>query len=354
MNYKNFLHKNSIILDRYWSFVKPDILNWKNSYEWPKNVKLEKAIILRNELELIINGDLRHYNYLTKDVFDQVMVWGFGRISNNSEVEIKEQTKKAFYYLRKDQIEQAAIELLKMRGIGISRASKILALSNQRDYGIYDSRSAHGLSDLTFFDKKRLPIPPGRVVSGDVHLNNYDFCYGFQNYTWVMRYLKEKAIQEPNLKQYFSRVSDIEIAFFTRSRLGMKTTTSHYNVNTKYNNTMVNLDEKLASLLKILSEPSDDDDYKRKSKQVLAEIKADCESVSQMYVPDNYQLAGLTNKKAAVILSIAIDLIENIDQLGDGEINKIDRHIKKYLRFRMLSTRVMKYERFCNSIFNLK
>lgn len=349
MNYKKFIHNNSAILDGYWSFVKHDILSWKNSYEWPKNVKLESAIAFRNELELLVNRDLHHYNYLSKKVFDRVIVWGFGSNSNNSEAEIRESTKKAFYYLKQDRIELAAIEIVKMKGIGISRASKVLAISNQNDYGIYDSRSAHGLSDLTFSDKKRIPIPPGRVVPGDDHLNNYDFCYGFQNYTWVLRYLREKALQDPGLKHHFPRVADIEIAFFTRSRLGIKTTTQ-YNKGGNLFKSMVRLDETFESLLQIISEPSEDDNYRRKLEQALAEVKINCDNISQMNIPDRYQIAGLINKKASENLRMSVVLMEENIKCGKDNTEKIDRYIKKYIRGRISAARAIKYEK----IFNIK
>ena len=64
-------------------------------------------------------------------------------------------------------VADAAAELVRLPGIGISRASKILALANQREFGIYDSRSAHGMSDLCDASRRLIAIPPGRVIRGD-------------------------------------------------------------------------------------------------------------------------------------------------------------------------------------------
>jgi hypothetical protein len=46
--------------------------------------------------------------------------------------------------------------LTDLDGIGISRANKIIALFNQNEYGIYDSRASDGLSDLLCKGKRVL------------------------------------------------------------------------------------------------------------------------------------------------------------------------------------------------------
>ena len=96
-------------------------------------------------------------------------------------------------HLREDRVAGAARVLVRLPGIGISRASKVLALSNQDELGIYDSRSAHGLSDLC--DAGGCPIiaiPPGRVIRGHAKSPN-GFCAAFQEYTCVLRYLRDRA-----------------------------------------------------------------------------------------------------------------------------------------------------------------
>jgi len=148
------------------------------------------------------------------------MQWGFGTDSGCSDKEIAEATRLAFRHLKADRIAEAALELVKLPGIGISRASKILALSDQNELGIYDSRSAHGLSDL--FDsagRRIVPIPPGRAIAGD-NITKKDYCVAFQKYTWVLRHLRSLARNDDSLRAVFARVADFEIAFFTRSRSG--------------------------------------------------------------------------------------------------------------------------------------
>jgi hypothetical protein len=93
-----------------------------------------------------------------------------------------------------------------------------LALSNQDELGIYDSRSAHGLSDLC--DAAGCPIiaiPPGRVIRGHAKSPN-GFCVAFQEYTCVLRYLRDRAKADKIFAGERVPVADLEMAFFARSR----------------------------------------------------------------------------------------------------------------------------------------
>ena len=148
------------------------------------------------------------------------MQWGFGTDSGCSDQEVQQATRHAFCHLKAAHVAEAARELVKLPRIGISRASKILALSDQREFGIYDSRSAHGLSDLVDRAARRIiVIPPGRVITGDPRTKD-GYCRAFEKYIWVLRYFRNLALQDSSLGPAFSRVADLEMAFFMRSRSG--------------------------------------------------------------------------------------------------------------------------------------
>jgi hypothetical protein len=206
-------------LKNYWSKISSQLTNWKNSYQWPQNVFLQESLSLRNQLESRIQNDLNNRGYLDKTTFDAVMIWGFGRPSNLTDTAIKEATQIAFKYLAQERLKDASLTLTKLPGIGISRASKILALSDQNNLGIYDSRAAHGLSDLSCDGRRMIPIPPGKVIAGDSHLSTDNFCSAFEQYVWVLRGLHNYCQNDSTLSRHFGRVSDLEIAFFSRSRL---------------------------------------------------------------------------------------------------------------------------------------
>jgi hypothetical protein len=226
MTYKEFILSYRNLIASYWERISLKILYWKNSYQWPQGIYLTEAIAQRDKLEAALQNDLAMKGFITKKVFDDVMQWGFGRPSTNSDEEIQKATKKAFEYLKQEQIVNAALALNRLPGIGISRASKILALSDQSELAIYDSRAAHGMSDLVQNGQKLIPIPPGRIIRGDP-LSKEDFCQAFEKYIWVLRFLRDCAQTNKKLCKHFKKVSDLEIAFFAKSRKMLKSPTNY-------------------------------------------------------------------------------------------------------------------------------
>jgi hypothetical protein len=204
----------------YWDGLKERLGDLRSRYEWPPGRTADASVNARAELEGRIRAELDHSGCLSKATFDAVILWGFGAISGCSEDEIRNATRGAFHSLERAGIAAAARELTALPRIGISRASKILALSNQHEFGIYDSRSAHGLSD--FVDgtgRRHICIPPGRVITGDAKTTN-QYCDAFEHYIRVLRLFREIAAQDTRFANVFSRVSDVEMAFFMRSRAG--------------------------------------------------------------------------------------------------------------------------------------
>ncbi len=130
MAYKHYIEQLETTLEQYWEHVSSQLLQWKLSYQWPPNVQLEEAILLRNKLEAKINNDLNFHGYLSRSTFDAVMTWGFGHSVNISDSVIHNTTRTAFEFLSKKNLYQAALALTSLPGIGISRASKILALAS--------------------------------------------------------------------------------------------------------------------------------------------------------------------------------------------------------------------------------
>ena len=208
-------------LEAYCQQVSPRLLSWKQTYAWGVGEKggLAAALERRDGLERLVQQDLASFGCVSKRVFDEIMVWGFGKPSKCSEADIRENSRKAFEFLDRGYLAEAATAITQLTGVGIARGSKILALSNQRDFAIYDSHAAHGLSDLRFSGRPLVPIPPGFAVPGDTAYSKADFCREFPKYTWIIRYLRDRARVDPALRPHFRRAADIEIAFFCRSRL---------------------------------------------------------------------------------------------------------------------------------------
>jgi hypothetical protein len=215
-----FINEHADALSAFWNQIKNRLLDWRAHYQWPTGAPPEASLNTRTQLEQRIRADLHRQGSLTKAVFDAVIRWGFGSDSGCSDQDVQQATRLAFRHLKANHLAEAARELIKLPRVGISRASKILALSDQGEFGIYDSRSGHGLSDLVDHAGRRLvAIPPGRVITGDPKTKD-GYCRAFEEYTWVLRYFRTLALEDASLRPAFSRVADLEMAFFMRSRSG--------------------------------------------------------------------------------------------------------------------------------------
>lgn len=66
MTNNEYIEKYAPTLEHYWNDVSSQLLQWKLSYQWPQNVHLQEAILLRNQLEVEINNDLNFHGYFSK------------------------------------------------------------------------------------------------------------------------------------------------------------------------------------------------------------------------------------------------------------------------------------------------
>jgi hypothetical protein len=100
---------------------------------------------------------------------------------------------------------------MKTKGVGISRASKIVGLSNQERLCIYDSRVGHALRDLKKGGIKLIKCPPDRGFKRDWDKGTKkSWAIDYERLIWTMDVLKEYF----KTKNHPLRAADIEIALF--------------------------------------------------------------------------------------------------------------------------------------------
>ena len=167
----------------------------------------------RDRLEKAIKKSLTNINSQIPEIWTAVEKWGGFRPmveKLNSHEHVIEVTVKAFERLTSGMLREAAQFLVdKLVGVGISRATKMLALSDQRLYGIYDSRAGDGLRSLTNKNGRPLiPVPYGRRIQG----TSGDKALGFENYTWVLRYMLSLFQAQSGCKDW--KTCDVEIGLF--------------------------------------------------------------------------------------------------------------------------------------------
>lgn len=192
-----------------------DLLDYR-SYRW-KNQTYEESVKARNDLEgaLTISRQENNGGIDLKTV-DSIYIWGFGKLFPLRDQEkVLEATKEAFQFLDRDDCYQACRRLMQMEGVGVAGATKILGLSNQEKFCIYDSRVGLALSDHKKDGKKIIRCPPGRRTKGDYVSNekwDHEWSLDYQKLIWTLEivrdYLKEKV---PTL-----RIPDMEMALFMK------------------------------------------------------------------------------------------------------------------------------------------
>src|SRR5947209_17061625 len=102
----------------------------------------------RESLAAVVEAQRAAKGALTMKTFDAVLKWGFGRGSNLSEARIRSATRDAFALLGSGDQAGAVKRLQELPGVGVSRATKVLALADQMNLGIYDSHAAAALRPI--------------------------------------------------------------------------------------------------------------------------------------------------------------------------------------------------------------
>jgi len=118
-------------------------------------------------------------------------------------------TRRVFDFVDKGKISDAVEELLNIKGVGISRASKIIGLFDQERFCIYDSNVGHPLKTLQFTEKPVIKCPAGRARPGD-HCSDSGWAKNYQKLIWTLEIIRDYL----NAEGYPFSIADIEIALF--------------------------------------------------------------------------------------------------------------------------------------------
>jgi hypothetical protein len=194
-----------------WAEKNEDILiENRLNYHWKKLTRPECERLRNETSRKIIESRIKNNGALDIETLNAVIRWGFGRDYPNKDPENALQiTGKAFNYLDKSELVNAAITLCNEQGVGISRASKIIGLSDQEKLCVYDSRVGLALRDLTHNNERMIKIPPG-------YNREYDTCTQTQyaqNYQYLI-WILEEIRDHMNQRGCTYKLADIEMALF--------------------------------------------------------------------------------------------------------------------------------------------
>ena len=188
-----------------------DLTRHRLNYSW-KNIGRKECERLRNEVSgKIIQSRIRNNGAVDLETLNAVINWGFGRdYPINDPQRALEVSGKAFEYLDKNDIKNATMVLLKEKGVGISRASKIIGLSDQENLCIYDSRVGFALQRLTHDGERLVKIPPSQSRLGDGGVTNTEWVKNYEHLIWISELIRD--FMNENGCTY--RIADVEMALF--------------------------------------------------------------------------------------------------------------------------------------------
>jgi len=171
----------------------------------------------RNQLETAVNESRKRNNGgVDLATIDRICLWGFNRrFPARNPSKVVKVTRKAFESVDREDYYNAVLELMKTKGVGISRASKIVGLSNQEKLCIYDSRVGHALRDLKKGGIKLIKCPPDQGFKRDWDKGTkMSRAIDYERLIWTMEVLREYF----KTKNRSLRAADIEIALFVLGR----------------------------------------------------------------------------------------------------------------------------------------
>jgi len=207
--------------DRFTRKYKQVILDWaqdnkfrlvegRKNYSW-KDKEPKACLEERSQIsEAIIFSRLHNSGGVDLETLDLIMSWGgFHQFPLRDEEKVLEITRRAFDFVDKGKVSDAIEELLAIKGVGITRASKIIGLFDQERFCIYDSRVGQALKTLQFTEKPVLKCPAGRKRPGDI-CSDSRWAENYQRLIWTLEIIRDYLHSEG----YPFSIADIEMALF--------------------------------------------------------------------------------------------------------------------------------------------
>jgi hypothetical protein len=209
-----FLRKHKqVILD--WAKAnKSRLIEARKNYSW--NDKEPQACLTeRDEIShAIISSRSQNSGGVDLETLDLIMSWGgFGKFPLRDEQKVLDITRKVFTLVDQGKVSGAVEGLLAIKGVGISRASKIIGLFDKERFCIYDSRVGTALKTLQFAEKPILKCPAGRGRPGDP-CSDSGWAKNYQHLIWTLEVIRDYL----NSEGHQFGIADVEMALFVMGK----------------------------------------------------------------------------------------------------------------------------------------
>ena len=186
------------------------LVSGRKNYSWNNKPSVE-CIKERNQISRTLVSSRKVNNGgVDVETLDKVTSWGgFGSFPLRDNDEVLKITSKAFKLLDEGNLAGAILELLSIKGVGISTASKIIGLLDQNRLAIYDSRVGTALRTLKHEGTRIITCPPGRTRPGDF-CTYKQWAENYQKLIWVLEVVRDTLDEQG----YSYSIADVEMALF--------------------------------------------------------------------------------------------------------------------------------------------
>lgn len=180
------------------------------NYSWGGKTLIECLDERNNISKLLTLSRIKNEGGIDLKTLDNIMSWGgFPPFPLREKEEVLKLTRLAFGYVDEGDLKSAILELLKISGIGISSASKIIGLFDQDSLAIYDSRVGTALRTLTKNGNRLLKCRAGRNRPGDACTPKI-WAENYEKFIWTLEIMRNHL----NVRGYPFRITDVEMALF--------------------------------------------------------------------------------------------------------------------------------------------
>lgn len=204
------------LIRTWWDEHGEDLIDARRNYEWPEGTTTEESVRRRADVAEMVSAEVASEGHLTRPTLEAVFSWGFNNdvsaLDKLSDNEIASSTRDAIQLLEAERLVEAALAAMRPRGIGISRASKYLALVDESRFGIYDSRVGRALATIVVDGQLVIPIPPDRGGRGTT-TDSGRLAQGFSDCTFVLREVADLAARD-GVDDDLGRPADVEMGLF--------------------------------------------------------------------------------------------------------------------------------------------
>jgi len=208
---EEFISKYRETIEKWVDENKAKIIEKRLQYSWRSKDRFQCEKERNQVAKAITQSRIRNQGALDLATLDEVTRWGFNRKfpCRNPEKAL-EITGKTFEYLDKEEIRLATLKLLEIKHVGISRASKIIGLSDQENLCIYDSRVGAALRTLTYDGTPIIPTPPSRVREHDTDISKNEWANHYEHLIWTIEVMRDYL----NNIGCTYRLADVEMALY--------------------------------------------------------------------------------------------------------------------------------------------